>query len=567
MNGQNNHQSPDEYDSAMPDAVVRRIRFSIIWIIPVLSVLIAGFLIWKSFANDGPEITVVFDTADGLTSGQTQVKNKAVVLGTVQGISLTDDLRHVNVRIHMNAGSSPMLTDKARFWVVRPRINGASITGLEPLMSGAYIAFDPGLEGGDADKGHRKVEFRGLEAPPGVRSDQPGRTYTLITPTIGSIGQGAPVFFRDVDVREVLGYTMPPGGRGPILIQLFVREPYDHYLYPDTRFWNVSGVKVGFGAGGLKVQMQSLQALFSGGVAFGLPREKDQDQSDEAPADTVFKLYDSQEDAESAGYHERVPLATYVTSSVKGLVPGSQVTMFGIQIGSVTSVKLDLDQKAGHPRVRIGMQIQPERVLSANEIHHGALTDMFRTLVENGLRASTDSASLLTGETMISLNFVKNPPPATIAMEGQTLIIPSQAGGMSGIMDSLSTVAARLADMPFEQIGVNANNLLAHVDQTLTSPDVKQSMASLKESLKNLQALTTQLRSGMGPLMQRLPEMANQLDQTLQNANHLLAGYGGNSDFHRNLQAMVIQLGQTARSLRFLSEFLTNHPTALISGR
>ena len=551
----------------MPDAVVRRIRFSIIWIIPVISVLIAGFLTWKSFANNGPEITVMFDTADGLTSGQTQVKNKAVVLGTVQGISLTDDLRHVNVRIRMNAGSSPMLTDRARFWVVRPRINGASITGLETLMSGAYIAFDPGPDGDEANKGHRKTEFRGLEAPPGVRSDQPGRTYTLITPTIGSIGQGAPVFFRDVDVGEVLGYTMPPGGRGPILIQLFVREPYDHYLYPDTRFWNVSGVQVGFGAGGLKVQMQSLQALFSGGVAFGMPRDKDGTPHEEAPADTVFKLYDSQADAESAGYHERVPLATYVTSSVKGLAPGSQVTMFGIQIGSVTSVKLDLDQKAGHPRVRIGMQIQPERVLAASEIRHGALTDMFRTLVSNGLRASTDSASLLTGESMISLNFVKNPPPATTSMEGQTLVIPSQAGGMSGIMDSLSTVASRLSAMPFEQIGVNANNLLANADKTLTSPEVKQSLASLKESLKNLQAMSAQLRSGVAPLMQRLPEMTNQLDQTLQNANHLLAGYGGNSDFHRNLQAMVIQLGQTARSLRFLSEFLTNHPTALISGR
>ncbi|NHO30067.1 MCE family protein [Acetobacter farinalis] len=552
----------------MPDATVRRIRFSIIWIIPVLSVLIAGFLIWKSFANNGPEITVMFDTADGLTSGQTQVKNKAVVLGTVEGISLTDDLRHVNVRIRMNAGSGPMLTDKARFWVVRPRINGASITGLETLMSGAYIAFDPGLDGAGEGKGRRVTEFRGLEAPPGVRSGQPGRTYTLITPTIGSIGQGAPVFFRDVDVGEVLGYTMPPGGRGPILIQLFVREPYDHYLYPDTRFWSVSGVKVGLGAGGLKVQMQSLQALFSGGVAFGLPMEKEKGQTtEEAPADTVFRLYDSQEDAESAGYHERVPLATYVTSSVKGLVPGSQVTMFGIQIGSVTSVKLDLDQKTGHPRVRIGMQIQPERVLSAKEIHHEALPDMFRTLVENGLRASTDSASLLTGESMISLNFVKNAPPAQTTMEGQTLVIPSQAGGMSGIMDSLSTVAGRLADMPFEQIGVNANNLLAHVDKTLTGPDVQQSLASLKESLKNLQALSGQLNSGLHPLMQRLPEMVTALDQTLQNANRLLASYGGNSDFHRNLQAMVIQLSQAARSLRFLSEFLTNHPTALISGR
>ena len=569
MNGQNSQHSSNGNDSGvMPDAVVRRIRFSIIWIIPILSVLIAGFLVWRSFASNGPEITVVFDTADGMTSGQTQLKNKAVVLGTVQNISLTEDLRHVKVRIRMNSGTNDMLTDRARFWVVRPRINGASITGLETLMSGAYIAFDPGLEGVDIGKTKHMTTFQGLEAPPGVRSDQPGRTYTLVAPSIGSIGQGAPVFFRDVDVGEVLGYTMPPGGRGPILIQVFIREPYDRYLRTDTRFWNVSGVQVGFGAGGLKVQLQSLQALFSGGVAFGLPRDEDgSSTASEAPADTVFKLYDSKEDADSAGYHERVPLATYVTSSVKGLTAGSQVTMFGIQIGSVTSVKLDLDQKAGHPRVRIGMQIQPERVLDAKDIKHGALTDMFKTLVANGLRASTDSASFLTGETMISLNFVKNPPPATTSMEGQTLVIPGQAGGMNGIMDSLSTVASRLSAMPFEQIGVNANNLLANADKTLTSLEIKQSLASLKVSMQNLQDMSTQLRKGVGPLMQRLPEMTNQLDQTIQNANRLLASYGGNSDFHRNLQSMVLQLGQTARSLRFLSDFLTNHPSALISGR
>lgn len=563
-----NHFSPPEGESAQ-DALVRRIRFSIIWIIPIVSVLIAGFLVWRSFMDNGPEITVVFDTADGLTSGQTQVKNKSVVLGTVEDVSLTDDLRHVKVRIRMNKGTNDMLTDSGRFWVVRPRINGASITGLETLMSGAYIAFDPGLNKNGHPAGKRTTTFEGLEAPPGVRSDQPGRIYTLVAGNIGSIGQGAPVFFRDVDVGEVLGYTMPPGGRGPVMIQIFVRDPYDHYLNTNSRFWNVSGVKVGFGAGGLKVQLQSLQALFSGGVAFGLPpvAESRMHPASEAPANTVFKLYDTHEDADNAGYRERVPLATYVMSSVKGLDVGSQVTMFGIQVGNVTSVKLDLSSNPGHPRVRIGMEVQPERVLSSAELRNNNLTDMFRTLVANGLRASTDSVSFLTGEGMISLNFIKNPAPATTSMEGATLVIPSQAGGMGGIMDSLSTITSRLAAMPFEQIGTNANNLLAHADQTLVSPDVKQSLVGLRNSMQNLQALTKDLRNGMAPLSKRLPEMAQQLDQTLQNANRLLASYGGNSDFHRNLQSMVVQLGQTARSLRFLSDFLTNHPSALLSGR
>ncbi|GBQ23240.1 paraquat-inducible protein B [Acetobacter estunensis NRIC 0472] len=553
----------DDDDDALPVATVNKTRFSIIWIIPILSVLIAVFLLWRSLYDRGPEILISFDTADGLTSGQTQVKNKAVTLGTVDSITLSKDKHHVDVRVQMTASASGLLTDKSRFWVVRPRINGASVTGLETLLSGAYIAFDPGPPGGQ-----RTTVFTGLESPPGIQSDQPGRTYTLVAPAIGSIGPGAPVFFRDVDVGEVLGYTLPPGGVGPVLIQFFVREPYDHYLRTNTRFWNVSGVKVGFGAGGLKVQMQSIQALFSGGVAFSLNRSANSvEEAEEAPANTIFQLYDDKDTADDAGYHERLPVVTYLSSSVAGLTSGSSVTMFGIQIGSVTDVKLQLDQKTGHARVRVAMDVQPERILPPSQIRHDGMLQTMQALVDNGMRASASSLSMLTGETNISFDFVKKATPAKTWMEGDALVIPSQAGGMSGIMQSLSTVSDKLAAMPFEQIGDNANNLLAHADQRVNSPEVKEALVQLRDSLRSLHRLADNADKGMQPLMKRLPEMSDQLDRTLKNANKLLGSYGGDTDFHRSLQAMVVQLGETARSLRFMTDFLTNHPSSIVTGR
>ncbi|WP_291367678.1 intermembrane transport protein PqiB [Acetobacter sp. UBA5411] len=552
----------EQGDSRLPEATVSKTRFSIIWIIPIISVLIAGFLLWRSLYNRGPEILITFDTADGLTSGQTQVKNKAVTLGTVSSITLSKDMHHVDVRVQMNSSASGLLTDKSRFWVVRPRINGASVTGLETLLSGAYIAFDPGTAGGQ-----RTTAFRGLESPPGIQSDQPGRTYTLVAPAIGSIGPGAPVFFRDVDVGEVLGYTLPPGGVGPVMIQFFVREPYDHYLHTNTRFWNVSGVKVGFGAGGLKVQMQSIQALFSGGIAFSLNRTSTDDEATEAPANTIFQLYDDKESADNAGYHERVPVATYLSSSVSGLAVGSPVTMFGIQVGSVTGVKLQIDQATGHAQVRVAMDIQPERVLSPEQIHTDTLVSTLQALVANGMRASAASVSMLTGETNISLDFVKSAKDVKTYMEGNTLILPSQAGGMSGIMQSLSTVSDKLAAMPLDKIGDNANNLLAHADQRINSPEVKQALVNLRDSLNSLHHLADHADKGLQPLMKRLPEMSEQLDNTLKNANKLLASYGGDTDFHRSLQSMVVQLGETARSLRFMTNFLANHPSSIVTGR
>ncbi|MBB2190346.1 MCE family protein [Gluconacetobacter azotocaptans] len=548
--------------SVPPEASERRFRFSIVWFVPIVAIGIAGYLGWRGFMGRGPEITITFDTADGLTSGQTQVKNKAVPLGTVEAVTLTPDMRHVEVRVRMSAHAAPILTDHARFWVVRPRLNGASITGLETLMSGAYISVDPGEPGGQ-----RTTEFKGLESPPGIRSDQPGNTYTLISSTLGSIGQGAPVFFRDIDVGEVLGYTMPPGGEGPILVQVFIREPYDRYLRTDTRFWNVSGVQVGFGAGGLKVKLQSLQALFSGGVAFGLAERREAQGVPTAPKNSVFRLYESQEAADNAGYRERLSLATYLTSSVSGLAVGAQVTMFGIQVGTVTSVKLDLDPKVGTARVRVGMEIQPERILEEDEIHHDAMAGMVQALVDNGLRASVDTASFLTGESVIGLNFVKNATPAVVQAEGTTLVIPGKAGGMGGIMDSLSTVADKIAAMPLTQVGVNLNNLLAHSDARINSPEVRQAIAALRDSLRSVRGLAGDARTGMHPLFQRLPQMSDQLDKTLKNANVLLASYGGDTDFHRDLQHMLVQLDEAARSLRFLTDFLNRHPSALLTGR
>lgn len=128
---------PGGRSSAPPEASARKYRFSIVWLVPIVALGIAGYLGWRGFMGRGPEITITFDTADGLTSGQTQVKNKAVPLGTVQDVALTPDMRHVEVRVRMSAKSDPMLTDHARFWVVRPRLNGASVTGLETLMTGA----------------------------------------------------------------------------------------------------------------------------------------------------------------------------------------------------------------------------------------------------------------------------------------------------------------------------------------------------------------------------------------------------------------------------------------------
>jgi paraquat-inducible protein B len=388
-----------------------------------------------------------------------------------------------------------------------------------------------------------------------------------MTNDIGSISQGAPVFFRDISVGEVLGYTMPPGGRGLIPIQVFIREPYDRYLRADTRFWNVSGIRADFSGGGLHLKIESLQAVLSGGVAFGLPEQRRDKDSPEAPDNAVFKLYPSQEDADTAGYRDRLSIVTYFKSSVKGLAAGSPVDMFGLQVGNVTEVKLQLDPQTGQAQVRVAMEVQPERVFSEDEINHGAVDSVTQALVDNGLRAETDTGNLLTGSSIISFAFVPNAKPEKLGREGSSIVLPSKSGGISGIMDSLSTVADKIASMPLNQIGDNLSNLLAHTDDTVNGPQLRQAIGELTATLKSAQHLTEHADQGLTPLMQRLPQITDQLQQTIAHANSALASYGGDSDFHHSLQQTLDQLNETARSIRLLSDFISRHPSSLLLGR
>ncbi len=556
------HANQDQPDDQTAQAVVRPARFSVIWIIPIVVVVIAAWLGWTTLSRRGPEITLQFETADGITAGQTQVKHKAVALGTVESVGLSRDLKQVDIQVRMSAAAKPFLTSSAQFWVVRPRLSGASISGLDTLLSGAYIAVDPGAPGGTPQD-----VFKGLEAPPGVRSDEPGRTYTLMSDDVGSLSEGSSVFFRDVPVGEVLGYTMPPGGRGPIPIQVFVREPYDHYLRADTRFWDVSGVRVDFAGGGLRLKVESLQAVLSGGVAFGLPEQRRDKAAPEAPDNAVFKLYASEDDADTASYRNRLSMVTYFKNSVKGLAAGSPVDMFGLQVGNVTDVKLQVDPRTGNAQVRVAMEVQPERVFSEEEISSGAIGNVMQALVDNGLRAETDTGNLLTGSSIISFAFVPNAPPEKLGREGSAIVLPSKSGGISGIMDSLSTVADKIAAMPLQQIGDNLDNLLAHTDSTVNGAQLKQAIAALTDTLRSAQHLTAHADKGLTPLLQRLPQIADQLQQTVSHANATLASYGGDSDFHHSLQQTLDQLNETARSIRLLSDFISRHPSSLLLGR
>ena len=522
-------------------ATVRRSRISPVWIIPLIALAIAAWLGYRTVKEEGPVIELTFRTADGLTAGQTQVRHKAVQLGQVENIRLSDDLQRVVVRVRMQRAALPYLNEGTRFWVVRPRISSGSLAGIETLVSGGYIEMDPAA----SRDGDQKLQYTGLEQPPGVRNGEPGRTYTLQALRVGSLTAGAPVFWRDITVGEVLGTDIGDGS-GPVKVSIFVRAPYDGFVRDKSHFWNASGLSVQVGATGLHVEVASLQALLSGGVAFDTPQRGD--PSPAAPADTEFKLYSNYNEAQAAGFTTTQAFVTYFENSVRGLGKGASVEFYGIQVGTVSDVTLEVDDATGNARVRVGLEIQPERVLGAGNAAKEDPVTTARRLVRRGMRAQLQTANYLTGQQVLSLSFAPNAPPMELQQVGNDLVIPSQGGGLDNILQAVSDMAGKLDRLPLEQIGQNLNDTLRSASGAMTSVD----------------GLVKRADSGLSPLFKSLPGITAALQDAVAKAGRtfgsLDSSYGNNSQFQRELARAMTQVGDTARSIRILADFLDRHP-------
>jgi len=532
-----------------PEAKVRRSRVSLIWLIPLVAAVIAAWLGYRTVSQQGSLVTLSFRSADGLTAGQTRVRHKAVELGQVETIRLSDDMSYVIVTVRMRREADPYLTDMARFWVVRPRLSSGSLAGIETLVSGSYIEMDPG--GRD---GARRVEFTGLEQPPGVRTGEPGRTFAVKAQRIGSLGPGAPVFYRDITVGEVLGYDIGDG-TGPVTVQLFIRAPYDNFVRKGTHFWNASGVSVQLGSEGVHVELASIQALLSGGVAFDSPSRQAQADAPPAEAGTEFPLYNNYAEAQASGYSNKQEFVTYFESSVRGLARGASVEFYGIQVGTVTEVALELNPANGDARVRVRLEVQPERILSEGAVAKTDPMDVARRLVRHGMRAQLQTASYLTGQMVLALDFVQDAAPAELVVNGADVVLPSRSGGLSNILVAAEDIAGKLGRLPLDEIGQNLNGALR---------SASGAMASVQDLVKKTDA-------GLTPTLRRLPEITTGLQEAVARAGRTFgsidASYGSNSQFQRELERAMTQVGDTARSIRLLADFLDRHPEALVRGR
>ncbi|MEO3472082.1 MlaD family protein [Roseomonas sp. CAU 1739] len=554
----------DHPEAKVTAKVARSGRLSPIWAIPIVTVLIAGFLVWHTYSQRGPTITITFRGAEGLTAGQSQLRYRDVVMGTVQDIALSTDMQHVTMTVRTTRAAEPLLTENARFWVVKPRLFAGSISGLDTLLSGSYIQIAPA----PTASGEPARHFTGLEDPPLLTAQEPGRTFRLQADRIGSISLGSPLFYRDLEVGQVMGWDLADMAES-VTIHAFIRAPFDRYVREGSRFWNASGVSLRMGADGIQLQLESVRALLLGGIAFETPDAARQGR--EVPPNETFRLYANQEAANNAALTRRIPVVSYFTDSITGLSPGAPVTFQGVRIGEVLGYDLTYDAATETLRVPVRYEIEPERVAGSINAQGRTAIENARLLVHQGMRARLMSANLITGQQQIALEMIENPAPAEITMQGNVIVMPSVPGQFASIMDGVNRVLEGIQALPLADIGRNVDNTVAGVNELIRGPELRQSLAALNGTLAAAEETMRRLDTSLQPALRTLPQIMTNLNNTVAQASRLIAsanrGYGDESQFQRDLERMLEQITVAARSLRGLVDQLNRNPESLIRGR
>ncbi len=545
----------------IPQATVvrkRRLRFSVVWIIPILAAAVAIGIAVQRALSEGPTITITFKSASGVEAGKTFIKYKDVRIGVVSAVQLSEDYGKVVVKAKIAKHASGLMVDDAKFWVVEPRISLSGISGLNTLLSGNYIAF----RAGNSDVSQR--DFIGLDEPPIIK-DQGGRRFVLKARSLGSLGNGSPIYFRQINVGQVSAYNLAPDGKS-VDITIFIDWPYDRFVTTETRFWNASGIDVSVGADGVDVHTESLAALLAGGLAFDSPDFAPQN-APEANADSAFTLYRDRLTAMKQPDPISRRYVLYFDESVRGLRVGAPVTLLGLRVGEVAEVGMTFDAATSVFRPRVLITFFPERLINRlpqnqQAATSKALTDitpearlrMLRRLVdERGLRAQLQTGSLITGEKFVAFEYFPNAAKVKIDWNQDPAELPVVAGALANIENKLSSILTKIDNMPLNAIGIEVKDALATLNQTLKDADKLVSNVDVKLVPEGTRTLED-LRRAIGSA-----------DAVLKNTDAAL--FGKDSPAPQDLRDTLQEVTRAARSVRILVDYLERHPEMLIRGK
>lgn len=541
-------QCPSPPD-ALPTAVVeppRRFRIPLVWIIPLVAALIGLFLAARTWMEQGPVITLQFRTGAGLEPGKTRIKYRDIDVGVITRVKLSDDGAHVQAEAQMAREAERLLVEDTRFWVVRPRVSGSAVSGLDTLLSGAYV----GMDAGKTDASRR--DFVALEDAPVIALDVPGRSFALHADNLGSVDVGTPVYFRRIPVGQVTAFRLDEQGRH-LDIQVFIKAPYDRYVTVDTRFWNASGIDLRLGADGLQLNTESVSSILTGGLAFETPEGGD---TEPAAADADFKVFTTRAEALKQPSASAQVWRLRFTETVRGLSVGAPVDFRGIQIGEVIAIEPDVDVDAADVGLKVDIAVFPERMRARDAGRQDMSGDAFHALVDRlvarGLRAQLRNGSLVTGQLYVALDFFPGVGKASVSWAAKPPQLPTQRGSLDELQATLARIAGKLDRLPLDDIAAETRTAIAGLARAVERTEAL--MARLDGLASN------EVRATVDETRQAMAEAR----AAVADGRRLLAS---DAPLQQDLRDSLQELSRAAQSLRHLADTLERHPEALLRGK
>ncbi len=321
MSNQNLH------DNTPSTPNIRKARgISPLWLLPLVALVLASWLVFNALSGVGDRIKIEFSNAQGLIEGRTTIRYQGLEVGLVKKITLAEDLKSIYVDAEIYAEASQLLKSSTSFWLVKPQASFSGISGLDALVSGNYIAIQPGT-------GIKQTEFTALESPPTERPSTNGLAVILNSNDLSSISVGTKIFYKKIPIGEVYNFQLD-NESDLVKIHALISEKYSHLITTKSRFWNVSGMAANLGFNGLDIQFEGLPALLSGGIAVDSP-----DDGKLVQNKREFKLYS---DIKTAGRGISIKITLPDDSEISP--NGSPIMYRGLEIGQINNLHLSEDR-------------------------------------------------------------------------------------------------------------------------------------------------------------------------------------------------------------------------------
>lgn len=518
-------------------------KFSLIWVVPLIALLLTGLLIWNSTFNNGPVIYITLPSAEGIEEGKTLIKTRSVTVGVVNDVVISPDYRNIVLTVQMDKNTDDLLRADTRFWVVKPRIESAGISGLDTLLSGSYIQLSMGSSDAYA------TDFVALDAPPVRQENEEGLMISLYANDSRKLNNGDIVSFRGFNVGAITDTRLDIENQ-QIHYRAFIREPYDKLVNLNTKFWISSGFEFDVTTSGASLRTESLDNLVVGGITFDNFIDNSEIKGT-VPDNTTFRLFTRRDDARLSALEGSLLYVVMLEDSIHNIRPGSIVVYRGVKVGEVVKAPWFDDGSDVFASKALPVLI----AIDSNKVNKDEISEILDSyLKSSSLCARVGSANMILNNNQIDLTV----DPKIKCTASRDIFRIKGTKTVNGLLTYHSYNVIPL--IPMQSLSAQFDAFMAKMNEF----DIAGLSSELQNSLRAFSSAMNSFTSSNDSVQRT--QVISKLAAAFDNFNKSVQGYGPDTALYKSLHQNLKNIEQILQDLAPTISEVGQSPKALIFG-